>query len=119
MKDRIKKFRLHMKWTQAELAARVGVTRDVVASWENGRVEPPEAVIRLICHEYAIHYDWLKNGTEPMIVPQNVVTMDKLEQAMNGENEFIKAVLRELADLPPEAWDRLQAFAQRLQTQNR
>ena len=66
VKERIRKFRRQMKWTQADFATRMGVTRDVVASWENGRVEPPEAVIRLICREYDISYDWLKNGRETM-----------------------------------------------------
>lgn len=114
MKERIKKIRKQMEWTQAEFAARVGVTRDVVASWENGRVEPPEAVIRLICREYAINYDWLKNGRAPMNVPQDMLTMDKLTRIMNGDNAFLKAVFRELADLPTEAWERIATFVNHL-----
>lgn len=116
MKERIRTFRQEMHWTQASFAARVGVTRDVVASWESGRVEPPETVVRLICHEYAINYDWLKNGREPMHVPQDAVIMDKLEKIMNGDNEFCKAVFRELVDLPAETWSRMAAFVDRLQT---
>lgn len=114
MKERIKQIRAQMKWTQTAFARRVGVTRDVVASWEGGRVEPPEAVIRLICREYAINYDWLKNGRAPMNVPQDVLTMDKLTSIMNGDNAFLKAVFRELADLPTEAWERIAAFVDRL-----
>ncbi len=114
MKERIKQIRRMMKWTQTDFAARLGVTRDVVASWENGRVEPPEAVVRLICREYAIHYDWLKNGWEPMRVPADVMTMSKLENIMNGDNEFVKAVFRELANLPEEAWESIAAMVDRI-----
>ena len=119
MNERIKTFRHQMRWTQAEFALCIGVTRDVVASWENGRVEPPEAVIRLICREYAISYDWLKNGNGPVNVPEDMVTLDKLERAMTGENEFVKAVFRELADLPPDAWVMLEAFVDRLRAGDR
>jgi len=119
MNERIKTFRRQMKWTQAEFAQCIGVTRNVVASWENGRVEPPEAVIRLICREYAISYDWLKNGREPMNIPEDMLTLDKLERAMTGENEFVKSVFRELADLPPDAWAMLEAFVDRLRIGDR
>ncbi len=114
MKERIKKIRKQRKWTQTDFAARVGVTRDVVASWETGRVEPPEAVIRLICREYAINYDWLKNGREPMNVPVDRQTVDKLEQIMNGDNEFLKTALRGLSELPEEAWEAIGVFVDRL-----
>jgi len=114
LKERIKKIRQQLKWTQTDFAAHIGVTRDVVASWENGRVEPPEAVVRLICREYAINYDWLKNGREPMNVPVDRQTADKLEQIMNGDNEFLKAVFRGLGDLPDEAWEEIGSFVDRL-----
>ncbi|MCE5342814.1 MAG: helix-turn-helix domain-containing protein [Eubacteriales bacterium] len=118
MYERIKKIRHTMKWTQAEFASRLGVTRDVVASWENGRVEPPEAVVRLICREYAIHYDWLKNGREPMNVPADALIMDKLERIMSGENAFLKAVLREMAEMPAEGWELIGTLVDKLYAAN-
>ena len=90
----------------------------MVASWENGRVEPPEAVIRLICREYDISYDWLKNGRETMVVPQDSLTLDKVDRILNGENALMKAVFREMADLPPEGWEILSRFVDRLYEAN-
>lgn len=103
-----------MKLTQAAFAAHVGVTRDVVASWENGRVEPPEAVVRLLCREQGISYLWFKAGQEPMALPADALLVDKLERIMAGDNEFMKTALRELIDLPTEAWEQLGAFVDRL-----
>ena len=114
MKERIRQVRRQMKLTQAAFAGRVGVTRDVVASWENGRVEPPEAVIRLICREQGVNYAWLKNGQEPMTVPVDMQLVDKLERIMNGDNEFVKVTLREMINLPTEAWEKIGAFVDRL-----
>lgn len=114
MKERIKQVRRQMKLTQSAFAARVGVTRDVIASWENGRVEPPEAVIRLLCREQGVSYAWLKHGQEPMSVPVETVLVDKLERIMAGDNEFVKSALSELINLPTEAWEQIGQFVDRL-----
>lgn len=114
MKERIRQIRHDMKLTQTAFASRVGVTRDVVASWESGRVEPPEAVIRLLCRDLCINYGWLKHGQQPKTVPAEMVVVDQLERIMNGDNEFVKAVFRELAELPAEGWARVGALVDRL-----
>jgi transcriptional regulator with XRE-family HTH domain len=118
LKERIKKVRRQLKLTQANFATRVGVTRDIVASWEGGRVDPPETVIRLICREYGVSYEWLKFGKEPMYVPPTPLVMDKLEHIMRGDNEFVKTVFRELSDLPVEAWEQIGTFVNRLYAAN-
>ncbi|MEA4998628.1 MAG: helix-turn-helix transcriptional regulator [Candidatus Limiplasma sp.] len=114
MKERIKQVRKQLRQTQAAFAAHVGVTRDVVASWENGRVEPPEAVIRLICRDQGVSYEWLKEGKEPMSAPAETVLVDKLERIMSGDNEFVKVALRELINMPTEAWEHIGTFVDRL-----
>jgi len=114
MKGRIRQVRVQLKLTQADFAARVGVTRDVVASWENGRVEPPEAAVRLICRDYGISYAWLKTGQEPMQVPADMLTLEKVEQLINGDNDFVRMVFRELADMPKEGWEQLNHFVNKL-----
>lgn len=116
MKERIKQVRSQASLTQADFAASVGVTRDIVASWENGRVEPPEAVIRLICREFSVSYAWLKSGQEPMSIPVEALVLSKVERIMNGDNEFVKAVFRELTNLPTEAWEEIAAFMSRVGT---
>ena len=118
MKGRIRQVRIQLKLTQAGFATLVGVTRDVVASWENGRVDPPEAVVRLICRDYGISYEWLKTGQEPMKVPVDMLTLEKVEQLINGDNDFIRVFFRELADLPKEGWEQINQFVDKLYLAN-
>lgn len=40
MKNRIRVLRAERQWSQAELATRVGVSRNSINSIENGRFEP-------------------------------------------------------------------------------
>ena len=116
MKERIRQVRGQAGLTQADFASRVGVTRDIVASWENGRVEPSEAVVRFVCREFGISYVWLRDGQEPMNVPAEAQVLSKVERIMSGDNEFVKAVFRELTDLPAEAWEEIATFVHRLGT---
>ena len=115
MKERVKLVRAKSKLTQTQFATHMGVTRDIIASWENGRVEPPEALVRAMCREFGVSYKWLKNGETPMDVPASALAIEKFDSIMNGENEFIKTMLCSLIDLPAETWQKVADFVDVLQ----
>ena len=62
MKDRIKKLRRHLDLTQQEFADRIKIKRGGVANYEIGRNQPSDSVISLICREFNVNEDWLRNG---------------------------------------------------------
>ncbi|MCI8957240.1 MAG: helix-turn-helix transcriptional regulator [Eubacterium sp.] len=62
MKDRIKKLRKSLDMTQQEFANRIGVKRNTIGQYEIGRNEPIDTVINLICREFNVNEDWLRNG---------------------------------------------------------
>ena len=41
--NKIKDYRKQQKWTQEELAKRLGVERSAVAKWESGKSQPQAA----------------------------------------------------------------------------
>lgn len=49
---RIKEVRTSHKLSQPKFAEQLGVTRDVIANIETGRVEPKEPLLMLICRIY-------------------------------------------------------------------
>lgn len=66
MKDRIKELRKVLGLTQQKFADRLGLKRQTIAAYEIGNIEPSESTLLLICKEFAINYEWLRNGTMPM-----------------------------------------------------
>lgn len=38
--NRIRAYRKERKWTQEELAEKIGVERSAVAKWESGKIQP-------------------------------------------------------------------------------
>ena len=66
---------------------------------ESGRNKPSEQTIRLICREFNINYLWLTTGEDPMYVPQERISLAKMERIMEGHNPYVKAIFMELADM--------------------
>jgi transcriptional regulator with XRE-family HTH domain len=101
---RIKTVRDSVNLTQAEFASRISLTASSIAKQESGVNNPSEQTLKMICREFNVSYGWLKYGYEPMMEPQESLDMGLLENIMYGDNEYVKAVFRELASMPKEWW---------------
>lgn len=66
MNERIKELRKALKLTQQEFADRLNIKRGAIANYEVGRNEPIDAVISLICKEFNVNEEWLRDGTGEM-----------------------------------------------------
>ena len=62
MNERIKELRKVLNLTQQEFADKLNIKRGAIANYEIGRNEPIDAVISLICKEFNVNEDWLRNG---------------------------------------------------------
>lgn len=103
--DRIKTIRnsLEGKVTQTDFGNRLGVAREVITSYEIGRVIPPEPTIRLIASTFNVNYLWLKTGEGPMHLPPES-DIDIILEVMGSGNEFAKRVFKSFAKLNDEGW---------------
>lgn len=102
MKDRIKKIRRDLDLTQQEFADRLGVKRGTIANYEIGRNEPVDSIISLICREFNVSEEWLRNGTGEMFVPD---AGDELEAVVKeyGLSNADQVILEKFVHLSDEA----------------
>lgn len=63
---RIRKVRKLNNLSQAEFASRLDVKQGHVSSLETGKATPSGNLLASICLEFAIKYQWLFDGKEPM-----------------------------------------------------
>ena len=84
--ERIKELRQARGWTQADLARRLGVTRNGVNSWEQGLSMPSPASLVDLARLFSVSTDYLL-GVERL----NTVNV-------TGLDERDAAILAELAD---------------------
>ena len=113
--NRIRATRENFSLNQTEFAARIRISRSALAKLEKGINNPSDQTIALICREFNVSYEWLTEGIEPMLVPAESLGMAALERIMSGKNEYVKAIFRELADMPDEWWEQAIAMLKRIE----
>lgn len=115
--ERIKQLRKTLGLTQTEFGARVGLSRDAMANIETGRVEPKALAINMICAEYNVREEWLRNGTGDMFRVMDAGDhLAELAGRILGENgdDLIDRLCAVLADLTPDEKDFIYRIACRL-----
>ncbi len=116
MHERLKKLRKALDLTQQEFADRIGSKRNTVAKYETSANTPSAAVVSLICREFNVNEEWLRNGTGEMFLPVNRNTdIAKLtKQLLNEEDDSFKnRFVRMLSNLSVEEWEFLEQKAKK------
>ena len=111
LKSRIKKIRKELELTQQEFADRIGIARGNVAAYEVGKNAPSDAVITLICREFNVNEDWLRDGIGNIFLPtdRNADIAKLTKQLLNDEsNSFKNRFISMLANLTVEEWEILE-----------
>lgn len=83
MNERIKKIRKFFELTQTEFAERIGSVQNTITGYESGRRSPSNQVIALICREFGVNEDWLRNGAGEMFAPDPGNELDALASKYN------------------------------------
>lgn len=118
MKDRIKKIRKELDLTQQKFGERIGVKGNTIAQYENGRNEPIDAVISLICREFNVNEEWLRTGKGEMFIEQ---TKDEQIATFVGnilkdeDDSFKRRLISGLAALDDNGWEVLEKFLDSIQ----
>lgn len=117
MNNRIKKLRKQLELTQQEFADRLSVKRGAIANYEVGRNEPTDSVVSLICREFNVNEEWLRNGTGEMFIE-----IDEEDQLMewagrvlgDRSGSFKKKFVKMLMSLSEDEWEFLERKAREL-----
>lgn len=117
MKERIKELRKSLGITQQELADKLGLKRNTIATYEIGKAVPSDRVISDLCNKYNLNEDWLRAGEGEMFI-----TLNRTQQIaqltadlFKGEKDsFKERLLLALAKLDENEWKVLEKIAEDL-----
>ncbi|MEF2782770.1 MAG: helix-turn-helix transcriptional regulator [Clostridium sp.] len=102
MTERIKLVRKTIGLTQSEFAERLGLAQNSIASYESGRRNPTEAVLKLICKEFNVDYLWLQGDDKVDMfrkAPKDII--DKLGEQYNLDEQS-KIIVETYLNAPEE-----------------
>lgn len=117
MNERLKKLRKALDLTQQEFADRIGSKRNTVAKYETEANTPSAAVVSLICREFNVNEEWLRNGIGDMFLPtdRNSDIAKLTKQLLNEESDSFKnRFVSMLANLTIDEWEFLERKAKEL-----
>lgn len=82
--------------TKTEFAKRLGISQPFLSQLCSGVKIPSDRTISDICRIFDIQEDWLRYGLEPMRAAKSKEEeiAELVGHALNGSNEFKKAVIR-------------------------
>ena len=113
MRERMKELRKNLNLTQQELADQLHIKRTNIANYESGLSSPTDSVIALICREFNVSEEWLRNGTGDMFVP---MSLDEEIASFIGdiqsdiEENFKKRFISALSKLDEDEWIFIEKF---------
>ena len=114
MNERIRELRKALNITQQELADKLSLKRNTIATYEMGKATPSDRTISDICREYNVSEEWLWDGTGEMFIP---VTRDEEIEIFIGNvlkdepDNFKKRLISVLAKLSEHEWEVLEEKA--------
>ena len=113
MNSRLKDIRKALRLTQKEFAARLGITDSGISRLEKGQNQLTDQLIRAICREYKVNYEYLKNGIGEMFVevPQTVV--DEL-CAQYDLDEFDRIMIQEYLKMDEASRNVLKTYIRKI-----
>lgn len=107
MNERIKEIRVKLGITQQEMADKLGLKRNTIATYEMGKANPSDRTISDICREFGVNEVWLRTGEGG---PDNMFTKISKEDEYSlslgkltlEENRFVRNAVNYLANADPE-----------------
>jgi len=113
MKERMRELRKALGFTQQEFADKLNIQRGSIAGYEVGRISPGSSTIALICREFNVSEEWLRNGTGEMFIP---MSLDEEIASFIGdiqsdiEENFKKRFISALSKLDEDEWIFIEKF---------
>lgn len=69
MNERLRKLRKALNMSQTAFGKRVGLKQSTITGYETGNRIPLDSVILLICKEFNVNEEWLRDGKGEMFLP--------------------------------------------------
>ena len=117
---RIKEIRKGAGLTLEKFGAKIGITAASLSTIENGKSNPSGQTVLMICREFNINEDWLRDGTgEPFMQLSREETIAEYVGRINGGNitDIDESIIKLLAETPVEEWENLACALRRFPRQ--
>ena len=107
LNNRIKLLRKTLGLTQENFAQKIGITKSSVSLLESGQNKASSQTIFILCKEFNVNEEWLRNGTGEMFNGEDKELEYYLGQISADSDEFKRSLIKNICKLSPEEWETL------------
>lgn len=103
--------------SQDIFAEKLGLTKNYISLIENGNRNLSEQSVKVLCREFNVNEEWLRNGTGEMFLPtdRNADIARLTKQLLDEESDSFKnRLISILSNLSVEEWQYLEKRAKEL-----
>ena len=111
MKERIKFIRNALGLSQEEFGRRLSIGKASVSKIELGKNQPSDQTIKLICSEFNVNAEYLKDGADVPPFLEAAGDDEMVDRIMMGADDFKKSVFRAFARLGDQEWQLLEKIS--------
>ena len=107
---RIKEIRKGAGLTLEKFGAKIGITAASLSTIENGKSNPSVQTVLMICREFNVNEDWLRDGTgEPFMKLSREETIAEYVGRINGGHitDIEESIIKFMAETPVDEWESL------------
>lgn len=107
---RIKEIRKGAGLTLEKFGAKIGITAASISTIENGKSNPSVQTVLMICREFNVNKDWLRDGTgEPFMQLSREENIEAYVGSITGGDitDIDESTIKFMAETPVEEWETL------------
>lgn len=123
LNERIRQLRKQLGYTQQKFADSLNISRNTVATYENGNSEPSEAAINNICRVFSVNKDWLRTGKGNMFIEltrnEKIAAFIGDIQMEEDDDNFKLQLISALCELDHDGWKALEQLANKMYEMNK
>lgn len=109
--ERIRQVRKSQNLTLEKFGEKLGVKRNTVSQWENGVNNITDSTIMLICKEFNVNEDWLRNGQGPKLNDVNS-KLDDLFSELSITDQRLKDIIINYMNFTDDKKEMFMKFAE-------
>lgn len=116
MGTRIKEIRKGAGLTLENFGKRIGITASSCSTIENGKSNPSDQTVLMICREFNVNEDWLRDGTgEPFMQLSREETIAAYVGRITGGHitDIEESIIKFMAETTVEEWETLASALRR------
>ena len=108
MNERLKQLRKALKLNQVDFGAKLSLTGSAISRYESGVNAMADNIVLLICREFDVNEEWLRNGNGEMFSRQSTDLIEQLTQqySLGLYGQQLLATYLQLSDADKRAVER-------------